>query len=73
MADKKKIKPESKKIKIQKAKPSGYSSTDKLAEIAMDLLCGDRKPKNEAEKKLLKQMQEIKKKGGIVDIPFEFF
>lgn len=46
---------------------------NKPQQTLVDLTNGTRKPKTQYEKKLQKQINEIKAKGGIVDIPAEFF
>jgi hypothetical protein len=38
----------------------------------VDLTLGKRPPKNESERELLKEIEEIKAKGYIVEIPNEF-
>lgn len=39
--------------------------------IILDLASGIRKPQNNKEKRLLKQIKEIAKKGYILDLPFD--
>jgi len=41
--------------------------------ILVDLTNGTRKPANAQEKELLAEIEEIKKKGRIVEIPSEIF
>jgi uncharacterized protein YifE (UPF0438 family) len=40
--------------------------------ILVDLANGKRKPKNAEEKKLLKDIEAVRKSGRIVEIPSEF-
>lgn len=39
--------------------------------ILLDLALGTRKPQNEKEEELLRQIREIEKNGGMIDLPFE--
>ena len=37
----------------------------------LDLMSGKKKPKTKYEKQLLEQINQIKKEGGIVEIPYD--
>jgi hypothetical protein len=47
------------------------SSISKMERDALDLAFGRKKPKTKYEKKLLREINEIKKKGGQVEIPHD--
>lgn len=57
-------------IKIPQSKID-YANSDKLEaeEVLLYITTGLRKPKNDHEKRLLKQIEEIEDKGFVVDIP----
>lgn len=42
-----------------------------MQSIILDLANGTRKPQNEKEEKLLKELNEMKKKGIMLDLPFD--
>lgn len=42
-----------------------------MQRIILDLASGIRKPQNNKEKRLLKQIKEIAAKGYMLDLPFE--
>jgi predicted metal-dependent RNase len=44
---------------------------DEYAQMIIDFTNGTRKPKNKEEQRLYDQIQDIKRKGGIVWIPHE--
>jgi hypothetical protein len=42
-----------------------------MQRVIIDLTLGHREPANEAERRLLKEIDEIKKRGYIIDLPFD--
>lgn len=42
-----------------------------MQSLIIDLALGRKKPTNEKERKLLKEIREIKAKGGMLDLPLE--
>ena len=49
-----------------KPEPSGGLQT-----LILDLASGRKKPSNEKERELLKEIKEIEAKGGMLDLPLE--
>ena len=47
------------------------SSISKMERLMLDLMFGKKKPKTKFEKRLLEQINQIKKEGGIVEIPYD--
>ena len=48
--------------------PEGLQTTQRLI---IDLSLGAREPQNDYERQLLKEIEEIKEKGHMLDLPFE--
>ena len=47
------------------------STISKSERLMLDLMSGRKKPKTKYEKRLLQQMKQIEKEGGIVEIPYD--
>ena len=48
--------------------PEGLQESQRLI---IDLSLGAREPQNDYERQLLKEIEEIKEKGHMIDLPFE--
>jgi hypothetical protein len=55
--------------KLAPAEP--YEKLEGMQRVIIDLTLGHREPANEAERKLLKEIDEIKKRGYIIDLPLD--
>lgn len=42
-----------------------------MQRVILDIASGIRKPENEQDRRLLKQIKEIKDKGGMLNLPFD--
>jgi len=47
------------------------SSIGEMERLMLDLAFGKKQPENEFEKRLIEQMKQIEKEGGIVEIPYD--
>jgi len=54
-----------------KVDPSYPNNLDDTIKTFLELSIGKRKPQNEKERKMLKEIQDIEAKGGMMDLPFD--
>ncbi|MCJ7758275.1 MAG: hypothetical protein MUP24_09010 [Gillisia sp.] len=47
-----------------------FKRTEGIMGLYIDLSTGRRKPANDYEREILKEIEEIEAKGGMIDLPF---